>query len=358
MNRDYFIYNIKKNKHKLMLFGSIMILIIVCITAFLVFKKDIFKTSFNDNIQSTKYVLADNIIDANSQGEVILYNSSNGKITDSLNLEDNFLIDMSDDLKELYLLNNSNKELHIISVKNNKIKDNVINMDIKQSLINFTSFDYDNGNIALLSDDSESFIIKAKDSSAKKIQTNTGYSVDNFKIVKDNLIFTSGEYICSTSLLSNTNNEILKIHIGEQSSYIHEISDKLFIHNNFGMSRGISIILDIDPSTLYINDMKKYSIPTNTFISNSNDSRIYFNEVSDNDSAKRQMIKYSYIEDFVENGAYPIESNSILNNSNSYGSLGYVYYKDNSKITIFNIKSNEIDLEIDSKGNFFAPIYE
>ena len=370
MNRDDFIYNIRKNKDKLILFGSITLLVIVFVVTFLVFKKDIFKSSTDNNVVSSKYVLADNIIDVNKQGAITLYNSSNGKTVDSLSLDGNFLIDMSDDFKELYLLNSLNKELHTISVKNNKIKDTVTTLDIKESLDNFISFDYDNGNIALLNNDKKNFIVKANNSTAKEIQNNTEYDVDNYKIVENNLLFTSGEYICSASILSNSDaenlnpddsindSEVLSIYIGEESSYIHEVSDKVFIHNNFGMDRGISILLDINPDTLYINDVHKYNVPTNTFASNINDTRIYLNEITTSELENKQMIKYSYIDDFIENGAYSIESNTILDSSNSYGSLGYVYYKDNNKITVFNIKSNEIDLTIDSEGDFFAPIYE
>ena len=359
MDRDYFIYNIRKNKDKLILFGSIALLIIVClITSFVIFKKDVFKPSTEDNTTSSKYVLADNIVDVNKEGEIILYNSSNGKTVDSLSLDGSFLIDMSDDFKELYLLNNLTKELHTISVKNSKIKDIVTTLDIEESLDDFISFDYDNGNIALLNNNKKNFIVKANNSTVKEIQNDTEYDVDNYRIVENNLIFTSGEYICSSNILSNGDNANLKIHIGEKSSYIHEVSDKVFIHNNFGMDRGISILLDINPSTLYINDVHKYNVPTNTFTSNINDTRLYFNEIITSELENKQMIKYSYIDDFSENGAYSIESNDILSNSNSYGSLGYVYYKNNDKINVFNIKSNEIDLIIDLKGDFFAPIYE
>lgn len=359
MDRDYFIYNIRKNKDKLILFGSIVLLIIVClITSFVIFKKDVFKPSTEDNTTSSKYVLADNIVDVNKEGEIVLYNSSNGKTVDSLSLDGSFLIDMSDDFKELYLLNNLTKELHTISVKNSKIKDTVTTLDIEESLDDFISFDYDNGNIALLNNNKKNFIVKANNSTVKEIQNDTEYDVDNYRIVENNLIFTSGEYICSSNILSNGDNTNLKIHIGEKSSYIHEVSDKVFIHNNFGMDRGISILLDINPSTLYINDVHKYNVPTNTFASNINDTRLYFNEIITSELENKQMIKYSYIDDFSENGAYSIESNDILSNSNSYGSLGYVYYKNNDKINVFNIKSNEIDLIIDLKGDFFAPIYE
>ena len=426
MNKDYFIYNMKKNKDKLILFGSIQTLILVALIGFTVFKKNNFKSNIEDNIQSKKYVLANNIIDVSDEGKVILYDTSKGKTVDSLNLEGSYLTDMSDDFKELYLLNNSSKELHIISVKNNKLKNEVLNLDIKQSLDNFSSFDYDNGNIVLLKNDYTSFLIKPKDSNEKEIKSNTGYNVNNYKIVKNNLIFTSGEYICSTRLLLSSDNEnlkiskkelklreeanelstviltipsgdeveimnhldngwylikyndtegfisdshlnftdlsnssnISKIHIGEKSSYIHEVSDKLFIHNNFGLDRGISILLDINPNTLYINNVHKYDVPTNVFISNIDDTRLYYNEFTIDETIKSQIIKYSYIDDFSENGGYSIESNGILDTSNCYGTLGYLYYKDNNKINIFNIKSNELDLSIDLNGSFFAPIYE
>lgn len=424
MNFEKFISNLSKDKEKLILILSIFLLVIICISGyFIMFKKDTLNVSDNI-IASDKYILADNILGFNYNGDINLYNINKGEILDSLRLESDILVDTSDNLDELYVLNKNSHELYIISVKNNKIEKETLALNINFSLHDYESFDYDNKKIALLSNSKKKFKVNASDlNNFKDVSISTGDTIDNYKIVDNNLIFTSGEYIYSFNLLSDnqsknikltnkdlkvrsTSNEnsdviaeiptgekieiikeetsewclikyndiegyvtsspsnfeeisgdLINIHIGENSNYIHEVGGKLFIHNNFGKDRGISILLDLNPNTLYINNLHKYSIPTKTFISNNSDTRIYTNELSINDTGIKQSLRYSYIDEFIDNGGYSVESNNILDTTNSYGSLGYIYYKDDSKITIFNMKSSEIDFTINSSDDFFTPIY-
>ena len=425
MNFEKFISNLSKDKEKLVLILSIFLLTIICIFGyFIMFKKDKQNVSDNNNITSDKYVLADNILGFNYNGDINLYNVNKGKILDSLRLGSNILVDTSDNLDELYVLNKSNHELYIISVKNNKIEKETLALDINFSLHDYESFDYDNKKIALLSNSKNKFKVNTDDlNNFIDVSVSTGDIINNYKIVGNNLIFTSGEYIYSFNLLSdnqsqniklttkdlkvrstaNENSEVIaeipmggkievikeetsdwclikyndiegyvtnspsnfeelsesliNIHIGEDSSYIHEIGGKLFIHNNFGKDRGVSILIDLNPNNLYINNLHKYSVPTKTFMSNNLDTRVYTNELSANDTGTKQTLRYSYINEFIDNGGYPVESNNILDTTNTYGSLGYIYYKDDNKINIFNMKSSEVDFTINSSDDFFTPIY-
>ena len=424
MGFEKFISNLSKDKEKLILILSIFLLIIICISGyFIIFKKDNV-TIHNDNITSEKYILADNILGFNYNGDINLYNLKKGEILDSIHLENDVLVDVSDNLNELYVLNKNNKELNIIYVKSNKIEKETLNLGINFSLDDYESFDYDNKKISLLNKNKKQFKVNVDNlNTFKDVSISTGDTIDNYKIVDDNLIFTSGEYIYSFNLLSDnkikniklanknlrvrsTQNEnsnmiaeipvgekieilkeissewclvkykdiqgyitnspsnfeelsqdLVSIHIGEDSNYIHEVGDKLFIHNNFGKDRGLSILLDINPNNLYINNLHKYSVPTKTFITNSSDTRIYCNEISVSDEGIRQNLRYSYIDDFISNGGYVIESDNIIDANNSYGTLGYIYYKNDSKINVFNTKSSEIDFIINCPDDFFAPIY-
>lgn len=417
-----------KNKTKLQLIFSILLLVVVVIIGFLVFTKNNRYKEFKD-AENSKYILADGILGINNDGKVILYDSKSGEVRDALELEGEYLVNSSDDFKNIYMLNVLNGELFDISVNNNKIKKNKEYLNLG-ALSKAKAFDYDNGSIAVLNYD-KTFNIRHKNSN--NIETFSpsidGEDIDLFRIVKDNLIFTSGEYIYSKNLskdVSNTENLIInkvnlkmrdkdsirgniiaeipsgeklnileqgetgwylieykgvqgyisnalsnyeeintlnggliKIHIGEQSSYIHKFNKKLFVHNNFGEDRGISILLELNPENLYIQNLIKLNGITKSLISNSDDKRLFVNEIIEgNDSKIRQIIKYSDIDTQKESMGFKYTSETLLDKENAYGMFGYIYYKDEKGVNVYNLKSQNKDLSINIKEDIFIPIYE
>lgn len=427
MNKDEFLYRISKNKSKLLLMLSVLFLILVVTTGMLLVRKNNSYEAFVST-SSSKYKLAKNIIGANYNGDVKLYDSKNGKLVDELKLDGDYLIDMSDDFTSLYMLNTKNGELFKLSSNKNKIKKEKEDIIVKDAT-SVDSFDYDNGSIAVLYDDKKSFFVKHKDSTkAEKFSPKLDNDIDLFRIVKNNLVFTSGEFIYSKSLSTNVSNAdnikinqinlklrdkenihgnviseipagekikiigqgetgwylidynglqgyvsnasanfkdsttadggLVKIHIGETSKYIHESNNGLFIHNNFGEDRGISILLEVNPENLYIKNLIQFNNVTNSLTSNSQDSRVYINELNESTESKiRQIIKYGDFKEFDERLGFKYTSETILDYDNAYGMLGYVYYKDSKGINIFNLKSQEKDLTINVNNDFFAPLY-
>lgn len=427
MNKDELLYKISKNKSKLLLASSILFLIAVIIVGIIIVRKNNSYKLFN-GASSSKYILASNIISASQDGNVNLYSSSNGKLVDELKLDGNFLIDMSDDFSSLYMLNTSNGEIFKLSSDKDKIKKESETINIQNSN-SIDSFDYDNGSIVGLYNDKKSFFVKYSGfEKCEKFLPGVESDIDLFRIVNDNLVFTSGEFIYSKSLSkdasnsdslkvtkinlklrdkenihgnivseipsgekikilgqgetgwylveykgaqgyvsnasgnfeeSNTNDGgLVKIHIGETSSYLHESNNELFIHNNFGQDRGTSILLEINPNTLSIKNLIQFNNITNSLISNSKDSRVYVNELAQSNNDKiRQIIKYGDFKEYEERLGFKYTSKTILDNLNTYGMLGYVYYKDEKGVNIFNLKSQEKDLTINIDFDFFAPLY-
>ena len=132
----------------------------------------------------------------------------------------------------------------------------------------------------------------------------------------------------------------------------------MFIHNNFGQDRGTSILLEVNPDNLYIKNLIQFNNVTNSLISNSKDNKIYINELAEsNDYKVRQIVKYGDFKDFNERLGFKYTSETVLNSDNAYGMLGYVYYKDEKGVNIFNLKSQEKDLTININADFFAPLY-
>lgn len=428
LNKDDLLYEIQKNKSKLLLASSIVFLVIVIATGIFVVRKNNGYKLFKGN-SSSKYILANNIIGADAEGNVNLYDSKNGKLVDDLKLDGNFIIDMSDDFTSLYMLNTINGDLFKLHCDKNKIKKEKETLNIKNSH-SLDSFDYDDGSIVGLYNDRKSFFIKHSESEKSEVfSPQTESSIDLFRIVNNNLIFTSGEFIYSKSISKNvSNNELfkvtenelnlrevdnisgkvistipagekikiisqsengwyfveykgekgylpsdygnlkdastdngglVKIHIGENSSYLHESNNELFIHNNFGQDRGTTILLEVNPDTLYIKNLIQFKNMTNSLVSNSKDSRLYVNELADfsNKNKTRQIVKYGDFKEYNERLGFKYTSETVLDYDNAYGMLGYVYYKDDKGVNIFNLKSQEKELTISVDSEYFAPLY-
>lgn len=427
MDKSELYYKIINNKSRILSIISVLfVLSVVAIGVFVIRKNNSYQVF--DSTSSKKYVLASNIISANSNGDINLYNTTNGKIVDSLSLTGSYIFDSSDDLKKMYMLNVGNGDFYTISSENDKLIQKREDFKINSDEL-FDSFDYDNNSAVILTDDKKSFLIKPSDSNElKRFTPDITSDIDLFRIVKNNLIFTSGEFIYSKSLsqnisesesfkvtqtnlelrdkeniygniitevpagerveivkegdtgwylvkynnlegyvpntftnfkeVSNEDSGVLKIHIGEGSNFIHELGDRLFIHNDFGKNRGGSILLEINPENLYIENLVEYKNPTNSFISNIDDSRFYTNELVEVDGDKtRQIIKFKDIDDTDDRLGFKYTSETILGNYNSYGTFGYIYYRDEKGINIFNLKSQEKDLTIKTDDDFFMPSY-
>ena len=108
-------------------------------------------------------------------------------------------MDMSDDFSSLYMLNTENGELLKLSSNKNKIKKEKEDIVVENSA-SVDSFDYDNGSIAVLYNDKKSFFVKHSDSTkTETFLPAIEDDIDLFRIVKNNLVFTSGEFIYSKS---------------------------------------------------------------------------------------------------------------------------------------------------------------
>lgn len=427
MDKNELYYKITNSKSKILLILSILFALVVIGIGIFVIKKNNSYEIF-DNISSKKYVLADNIIGASRNGKVRLYSSKDGKVTDSISLPGEYLIDTSDDFKELYMLNISNGDFYILGSKNNKITKTKQSLNLQLSDIPY-SFDYDNKSMAILGEDKKSFLVKSeKSNSLEKFTPDVIDDIDMFRISNNNLVFTSGEFIYSKSLSTNISNSesikvtqielklrdkenihgniistipagerieilgegttgwylvkynnlegyvsnastnfkdsttsnggLIKIHIGEKSNFIHEFRERLFIHNDFGKGRGHSILIELNPENLYIKNIVEYKNPTNTLISNIQDNRLYINEIAQSESSKtRQIIKFKDIDDTEDRLGFKYTSETILDSYNAYGSFGYVYYRDNKGVNIYNLKSQEKDLTIKMSDDLFMPLY-
>lgn len=351
-------YKFEENKSKVMLIGGIIVFILAVIGMFKIFGIKFDYDSKFEGGESEKYVLATGIFGGNANGQVNLYNPTDGEILDKVQLEgDVFIYDKSSDMKTVNAYNPQTSELYEIKIKNKKLsvsKKGEIELNDNRVL----NFDYDKNKFVALLENERSFIYR--NLSTKKdmvIDLDLTSAVDSYLLVKNNLLFTSGDYIYTVNL-SNGKHE--KIDIGESSLSIHSLKNKVFIHNNFGFERNKSILLDIDPATLYINNVYQFKDSRVNIIETSSDSeKIYYSEefLSSKEYNVNQVLK-SMNED-MKSPVASIKHTSkySISKLNSYGYLGYVYYHELDSLNIFNLKSLQNEYVLKVEDDFYMPMY-
>lgn len=351
-------YKIEENKSKIMLIVGVIAFILAVIGVFKIFGIDLnYDSNFSD-AESEKYVLATGILGGNTNGQVNLYNPTNGEVMDNIQLDgDVFIYDKGSNMETVNVYNPEANELHEIKVKGKKLsKSKKKIVDLKGNRI--LNFDYENNRFVGLLENEKGFIYK--NISTKKeiiVDLDLSASVDSYVIIKNNLLFTSGEYIYSVNL---SNGKHKKIDIGESSLSIHPLKDKVFVHNNFGYERNKSILLDINPETLYINNVYQFKdSKVNILETGSNSEKIYYSEefLTSKQNNIKQVLKSMGKDMKNPVSAIKYTGKYSISKLNSYGCLGYIYYHELDKLKIFNLKTLENEYNLKINDDFYMPIY-
>lgn len=350
-------YEIEKNKAKILLVVGIISFILAIIGLIKVFNIDIGYDKKYKEEDSQKYVLAEGVLGANVNGIINLYNPENGEKFDSKELEgETFIYDKSSNLESLTAYDVDNNKIYNIESKNKKITiSKSIELNLKNK--NILNFDYENKHFVGLLNDKKTFVYKnTSKKKESKIDLKIASEVDSYLIVKNNLLITSGNYIYTFDL---TNSKHKKIDIGESSLSIHILKDKVYIHNAFGYERNKSILLDINPKTLYINSVEQFKDSNvNIIETSSNSEKIYYSEefLTSKENQVTQILKTLDIDNDKIVPTIKYAGKYSINRLNAYGNLGYIYYYEENKLKIFNLKSleeNSFKLEDD----IYMPIY-
>ena len=351
-------YDIQKNKSKIMFIGAVLAFILSIILVFKVFGVKLNYGSSSESSVSNKYVLATNILGASKNGAVNLYDLKTGEVVKSIKLEgEDFLYSISPDMKKMNAYNEKTKILYEINAKSKKITNTKIG-EVTLGKNNIVSFKYSNNTfVGLLRDENKLICIDMKKSKQTIIDLKLNASINNYEIVGKNVIFTSGDYICTAKMSDGKGK---KINIGALSSSIHITKNKVFVHNTFGSDRNKSILLDINPETLYINKAYQFKDSRVNILQTSKDSDLlYYSEEFLTSTSGNVKQVFKTIGEEMKNPASIMKhvSKSSVNKFNSYGYLGYIYYRDLDTLQIFNLRNSVNEYTLKVYDDFYMPVY-
>lgn len=351
-------YKLEENKGKLLVLVGVVAIALTTVGLFKMFDVDLGIGKNKEDVVSEKYVLAKGIFGANNSGEINYYDIKSGKILDNETLEGNsFIYSNGDTLKNLNAYDSKNSILYNIQAKGKKIsvsKGKELNLKNK-SIINFKATD--KYFIGLLNNQKTLVCKDLSSNKETKIDLKSSAQIDSYAIVGDYMVATSDKYIYRTDLIKNKNQ---KIEIGESSLSINIIGEKVYIHNAFGYERGKSIILDINPKDLYINNMQQFKDSNVNFLRTSSESdKMYYSEefLTSKEGKVNQVFKY-----MGEDMKNPVSTMKYVGefsvtNLNAYGNLGHIYYQEKDKLKVFNLKSHEEEYSFKLIDDFYMPIY-
>lgn len=120
-------------------------------------------------------------------------------------------------------------------------------------------------------------------------------------------------------------------------------------------------MLDINPSTLYINNMHQFKDSNvNILKTSSNTDRIYYSEeflTSEVNDKVSQVFKY--MGEDMKNPVMTMKyvSEYSVANLNAYGNLGYIYTQEKDKLKVFSLKSHQEEYSMQLIDDMYMPIY-
>jgi hypothetical protein len=351
-------YKFQENKSKIGFAFAVIILLIAIFLAFRYFGIGFDYGTKDINVKE-KTVLATGIVGGNNTGKVDLYNPENGEIMDTINLEGEvFIYDKGSDMSAASAYDPNNSKLYEIKVKAKKLSTSEKTVGISEDYL-VINYDYENNHFVGLLEDELTFIYKnvSSKNEEKVIDLELEEKIDSYLIVKNNLLVISGFNIYSYDL---SKDESVSIYMGESSLSIVTFKNKTYIHNNFGYERNKSILLDIDPATLYINNVYQFKDSKANMIEGSSDSEIiYFSEelINTAETTVTQYLKYMGEDMGTSRNIMKHTAIYPVSRLNAYGNKGYIYYLEDTKLITINSKDAQIEFEYEIDSDFFMPIY-
>lgn len=347
-----FKYTLQKNKNKIIAGVSLVAIAGAGLGLYSLFNKPEViqeEEEYTDvGIQKADYVFL-----ANDKGDIDLYSTKEDKVVNTLSLNGTGVILSRDsDLETVMAYNNGT--FYELSEKDGVIENKeVIKYDGQAKI---KSFKFSNDYIVALSDE-EAIVI---DLASKKITTLKIKDIDTYVIADKHLVYSVGDYIYSQDLTSDK--EPVKIEVGDKSDALFFLDGKIIGFNNFGEGNKKTTLLKMKADDLYIELADKHD-NENVYplTPDSDDKDIKFIDSVDKDVAK---VNSHYTMTMSENNknnkdrvALPDDVNdTVYSPDNTVSTKGYFYTNKDGNLTIFDLRSESVDIVVNTDKTFFMPI--
>lgn len=347
-----FKYTLQQNKNKIIAGVSLVAIIGTGLGLYSLFHKS---EVIQDEEEYTDVGIkkADYVFLANDKGDIDLYSTKEDKVVNTLSLNSTGVILSRDsDLETVMAYNNGT--FYELSEKDGVIENKeVIKYDGQAKI---KSFKFSNDYIVALSDE-EAIII---DLASKKITTLKIKDIDTYVIADKHLVYAVGDYIYSQDLTSDK--EPVKIEVGDKSDALFFLDGKVIGFNNFGEGNKKTTLLKMRADDLYIELANKHD-NENVYplTPDSDDTDIKFIDSVDKDVAKVNSHYTMTMKENEKNNKdrvrLPDDTNeTVYSQDNTVSTKGYFYTNKDGNLTIFDLRSESVDIVVNTDKTFFMPI--
>lgn len=349
-----FKYTLQKNKSKLLIGSSILILCVIAVGSYFLFgNQNLFGKIEDLQDEST---LADYIVSGSKDGNLSLLNSETGENLETVKLpEGEYLYSVNKEYETVYAYDGN----VIRGYEFNKDKVVELGEIANIQLDNVTDFKVDGSNIALISEEGMTVTYQYLDNDDLKVETfELDENVSHYNLTNETLSFSTGTNLHS---FSASHDEV--IDLGDTTNTILSHEDKLLTHNQFGSGLNDSILVSLDKETMEIYGLNKTnSSETNLIPIDEGDRVFYTMEFVQGNEPYHLLDEWNIqdgnlIQEKDKSIKIPVQKDGIVyNEGTTVGSKGYLYthYKDRTQI--FDIRSQERKTDISVSEDFATPI--
>lgn len=348
-------YVVQKNRNKIFTIGAILLFLVVLVGGYFFLQKKGYLDHVTD-IAKTEHQMIQTILSATEKGSISLINTENNEVLDSISLPDGtYVYQMNKEHNTLYAYNGST----VYEVKNKKNQlihsEWVKDLNVKD----YEAIRVDGSNIAILSDKAQSLTFRYVDGKNEQIhQTSVKDEVKAFNVIKDQFIYADNR---SVYVFSPKQSHTMEL--GEETTSILALKENILLHNQFGKGLQNSILLQVNPDNLQIEELKETKAEgVNVLKSLPSENTVYTTQYIKEETPYYLLHIWN-----VENGSLqkdeamsiriPVKEDAISYTSENTVVLnGYLYTHDFDFVQIFDTHSQSIVKKVKTSEDFAAPI--
>lgn len=361
-----FKYFVEKNKQKILVFISLLILIGV---GFGIFKliKNAKNNKAPEEIINTNDNSAEFVFALSKDNEINLINTKNTIVVDTLKIsESKNIYSKSENLDKLYVL--VDKTIYVVEEVDGKIKSTEF---IKVDVDKISSFEVNEKYLAL---GAENKVTVYSVSDKKVFLTKNIDNLKEWTLKDDNIIYTDDTKLKELNLTKykdfldkkvTKDDSLVEVELGGNTTLINSFNNgELIVFNNFGKDINKYSYFNINPENLYVNAAYSNNNSDVTPIKNdSDDTSIYFIENINKDGLEIESLISVELKDGKET-----KSKASLTSSSEvkykdllktgYATKGYAYFFDNNIFKILDIRGETVssNIVVDFEVEDFMPI--
>ncbi|WP_442638147.1 hypothetical protein [Rossellomorea marisflavi] len=345
-------YTMQKHKGKLWVTGSVLTTALIGGGVWLAVSDN---SPFSPDEAGVTY-LASHVMTSDTVGKVNLLSLDSGDTLDTKVLPSgkNYIFESARNYEQFYAYDGEN--LYQLKENGDKLVSKLVaeNLPI---ISKATHFSYDGKTLGVYSSESKS--VSMIDVQEKKVVSE---KKETLPVVQVAVHSDSVYYITSSDMVKMSGKKVERVELGDSLISLHVDNTNMIVQSSFGNEKDENVLFSINPKSLDIESLQKTGASNTTMLSKDDKEEYYMagKYVEGNDpyylldryKVEAEGLKKDSLTIKVPTG----EQSVLMDASNSVLDHDYIYTQADSKLKVFDVKSQSYSHELSVSVDFAMPV--